>query len=225
MRSALIGVCSATEEELVTLVRASTRITHTDPKAEEGAFVVARAAQLARTEANPDSRTFVSKAANEVQGNELRTALLSAASALTSGMSCLEFAEAQGWKSGVSGYVNHTVPAALYCWARSPGDFRQCIESAVMLGGDTDSVAAIAGAICGANLGHDAIPAEWIERLSEWPRTTEWLRRLAQELAAAIERGVATNPPPMYWIATLPRNAVFAALVILLGCRRLLPPY
>jgi ADP-ribosylglycohydrolase len=224
MRSALIGVCSATEEELVKLVRVSTRITHTDPKAEEGALIVAQAAQLART-GSPDARTFIDKVASEVHGDELRTTLLSAANALTSGMTCLEFAEAQGWKSGVSGYVNHTVPAALYCWARSPSDFRQCVESAVMLGGDTDSVAAITGAICGANLGHEAIPAEWIERLSEWPRTIEWLRRLAEELTVASERGVATNPPPMYWIATLPRNAVFAAIVILLGCRRLFPPY
>jgi ADP-ribosylglycohydrolase len=137
---------------------------------------VARAAQLARHGGRPDVWSFIGEVANEIHGDKLRTRLLSAAAALASEMSCLEFAEAQGWKCGVSGYVNHTPPAALYCWARSPGDFRQCVESAVMLGGDTDSVAAITGAICGANLGHEAPSPQngsivlWSgpERLSGW---------------------------------------------------------
>lgn len=41
MRSALIGVVSQSDTECEELVRRSTRLTHTDPKAEEGAQVVA----------------------------------------------------------------------------------------------------------------------------------------------------------------------------------------
>jgi ADP-ribosyl-[dinitrogen reductase] hydrolase len=225
MRSALIGICAKSNDAVIDVVRASTRVTHTDPKAEEGALLVARAARLALTDTNSEPRAFLTTAATEVAGDELRAALLSAVDALASGKSCLDFAQSQGWTKGVSGYVNQTVPAALYCWAHSPGNFRQCIENVVLLGGDTDSVAAITGAICGANLGSDAIPADWIQRLAEWPRTTNWLRRLAQELAAASEGRTVTNPPPMYWTATLPRNALFAVVVILLGLRRLFPPY
>jgi ADP-ribosyl-[dinitrogen reductase] hydrolase len=48
MRSPLLGVCYGHDpEKLRALVRASTRLTHTDPKAEFGAFAVALAAHLA----------------------------------------------------------------------------------------------------------------------------------------------------------------------------------
>ena len=33
-----------------------------------------------------------------------------------------------GLRRGVSGYIYHTVPAALYCWLRRPGDFRQAVD-------------------------------------------------------------------------------------------------
>ena len=225
MRSALIGVCSPSDERVVELVRVSTRLTHIDPKAEEGALLVAQAARLAVANADIAPVEFIRKAAAEVAGADLRETLRAAVQALDAGNSCLEFVQTQGWSNGVSGFVNQTVPAALYCWARSPGDFRQCIENAVLLGGDTDSVAAITGAICGANLGSDAIPSEWVERLREWPRTADWHRRLAKQLTAAKEKQAAAKPPPMHWLATVPRNAVFAAAVVMLGIRRLLPPY
>lgn len=224
-RSALIGVCAESNDALAEFVRVSTRITHTDPKAEEGALLVARAARLAMADPDAKPAKFLSAIAAEVKGNELRTALLSVVEGLASGMSCQDFAQSRGWGKSVSGYVNQTVPAAFYCWAYSPNDFRTCVENAVLLGGDTDSVAAITGAICGANLGSEAIPAAWIERLTDWPRTTDWIRHLAQELTAATENRTIANPPPMYWAATLSRNAIFASIVIMLALRRLLPPY
>ena len=48
MRAALLGVCYGNDvPRLRALVRASTRITHTDPKAEYGALTVALAAHVA----------------------------------------------------------------------------------------------------------------------------------------------------------------------------------
>ncbi len=225
MRSALLGVCAESEAQLVALVGASSRITHTDPRAEEGALTVARAARLAAVGGTRTPEEFIADIATITRGEELRGSLHAAASALTENKSCLEFAEARGWTNGVSGYINHTVPAALYCWAKSPQDFQQCIENAVLLGGDTDSVAAIAGGICGANLGADAIPAEWIGRLREWPRTVEWMIELSKSLCTTVSQRAATRPPSMCWLASVPRNFAFAAVVIGLGFRRLLPPY
>ena len=50
MRAALIGVCHGNEPaRMRALVRAATRITHNDPKAEFGAFAVATAAHIAAT--------------------------------------------------------------------------------------------------------------------------------------------------------------------------------
>jgi len=43
--------------------------------------------------------------------------------------------------------------------------FSDCICAAVGLGGDTDTVAAIAGALAGALYGSGRIPGEWVEEL------------------------------------------------------------
>lgn len=41
---------------------------------------------------------------------------------------------------------------------------RMCVQ-AVNMGGDTDTVAAIAGSLAGALYGYDGIPTEWINKL------------------------------------------------------------
>ncbi len=225
MRSALIGVCVAQESQLKEFVRRSTRITHTDPKAEQGALLVAQAAGLRARTSKADPIDFFSRAAAEVEDDELRCTLTAAKDALALGKTPREFAVSQEWHRGVSGYICHTVPAALYCWAYSPNDFRQCDENAVMLGGDTDTVGAIAGAVCGANLGSDELPADWLSQLEEWPRGIEWMRRLAQVLARDGENQSEQSVPAMHWLASIPRNVVFATVVLSLGLRRLLPPY
>ncbi len=138
------------------------------------------------------------------------------------------FASELGLSRGVSGYVNHTVPFALFCWLRWPDDFRAAVEAAVLAGGDTDTVAAITGALVGATAGPDAIPAEWLSRLAEWPRSVAWMRRLAKHLATAAGETAgarASRPLPLFWPGLLPRNVLFLIVVLLHGLRRLLPPY
>jgi ADP-ribosylglycohydrolase len=225
MRSALCGVTALADAECEEFVRRSTRITHTDPKAEAGALVVARAAGLTARGMSMTPLDFLRNETTRLAGSELGERLDAVRDSLTNGLSPNEFAESQRWSNGVSGYVNDTVPAALYCWAASPGDFRQSVTNAVLLGGDTDSVAAITGAIAGANLGASAIPIEWVNRLRDWPRNVAWLERVAASIAENSLGERRVEPPPMYWLATLPRNAVFAVIVLGLGFRRLLPPY
>jgi ADP-ribosylglycohydrolase len=45
------------------------------------------------------------------------------------------------------------------------------VRSVIECGGDTDTVAAITGGICGAEVGEAGIPAEWINRIRDWPRS------------------------------------------------------
>ena len=188
-------------------------------------MVVARAAALAARGISKEPAEFLLNEANRVSGSELREHLKAAQRSLVDGLKPGEFAESQGWVNGVSGYVNETVPAALYCWAASPDDYRQSVINAVLLGGDTDSVAAITGAISGANLGNAAIPGEWTSGLTEWPRNVAWMHKTSEALAENLAGERFTNPPPMHWLATLPRNAFFATIVLGMGFRRLLPPY
>jgi ADP-ribosylglycohydrolase len=60
-----------------------------------------------------------------------------------------------------SGYVVHTVAAAVYCFAATPHDFERSIIDAVMGGNDADTTAAVAGAVSGAFNGEAAIPHRW----------------------------------------------------------------
>ena len=72
---------------------------------------------------------------------------------------------------GVSGYIYHTVPVALFCWLRWPGDFRRAVEEVILLGGDADTTGAVVGGIAGATVGQGGIPAEWLQGILEWPRS------------------------------------------------------
>lgn len=65
-------------------------------------------------------------------------------------------------KSG--GYVIHTLESALWCIARS-NCYRDAVLAAVNLGGDTDTTAAVCGALAGI-IFSDSIPENWINKLS-----------------------------------------------------------
>lgn len=53
----------------------------------------------------------------------------------------------------------------LYCALAAGDDFAKCVRLAVNHGGDSDSTGSIAGNICGAMLGKDAIPKRFLEDL------------------------------------------------------------
>jgi ADP-ribosyl-[dinitrogen reductase] hydrolase len=66
---------------------------------------------------------------------------------------------------GTSYLVNETVPCAFYCFSRYFEQPEKAIIEAVNAGGDTDSIACITGALCGARHGVEAFPERWIEGL------------------------------------------------------------
>ncbi|TRZ87180.1 MAG: hypothetical protein D4R88_09695 [Methanosarcinales archaeon] len=66
---------------------------------------------------------------------------------------------------GTSYLVNETVPSAFYCFSRYFEDSEIAIIEAANAGGDTDSIACITGALCGARYGIDAFPERWIKGL------------------------------------------------------------
>ncbi len=61
---------------------------------------------------------------------------------------------------GTSGYAPETVGAAFLCLAAT-NNFRDCVVMAVKAGGDTDTTAAIAGALAGTYYGLEGIPEEY----------------------------------------------------------------
>jgi len=74
------------------------------------------------------------------------------------------------------------VPPALgaFLWTREP---RPAIELAVNLGGDTDTLGAMAGSLAGAYYGYSCLPTEWLAILESGPQGREFLLTQA-DLAA-----------------------------------------
>lgn len=68
----------------------------------------------------------------------------------------------------------YSVPTAIYCFLRSQkaingidsdNPFRRAIEYAIALGGDTDTIASMAGAISGAYHGESVLPVNLVKHL------------------------------------------------------------
>lgn len=75
-----------------------------------------------------------------------------------------EIAQAARQEIGASGYVIHTLEAAIWCVLRHD-DFESAVLAAVNLGDDTDTTACVTGGLAGAVFGLESIPAPWLETL------------------------------------------------------------
>jgi ADP-ribosyl-[dinitrogen reductase] hydrolase len=144
MRSAIIGVfCKDDPVRRREFAAASTRITHTDPKAESAALAVAEAASCAASAG--DRAEFVENLHTLSADPSWLRAVEQIRHHLSAGSTTQELACALGLERGVTGYAMHTVPVALYAWLRHPDDFAAALTSALDCGGDTDTVGAIVG--------------------------------------------------------------------------------
>ena len=226
MRAPILGAAVDCPRELRELVRASSRITHTDPKAEHGAFAVALAAQMARRDVavSPSGYLEELRSSLEPDAAELLSLISAVVQSLAAAQSTQMFAESLGLNTAVSGYVFQTVPVAIHAWLSHPCDYRAAVISVISCGGDTDSTAAIVGGIVGASVGKEGIPAEWLNRLLEWPRSVRWMEQLASQVDASLSGQTITPQSAPLW-QVLPRNVLFMAIVLCHGMRRLWPPY
>ena len=78
--------------------------------------------------------------------------------------------------------AHRSVPTASYLALTHSPDFQDAIRAAISLGGDTDTIAGMVGAIVGAHVGERGLPEEWIEQLEEGPRGLSFARQLAGRL-------------------------------------------
>ena len=87
-----------------------------------------------------------------------------------------EFVEA----NDTTGKIQNVLPAALYCFLKSPKNFEESVLRAVNLGGDTDTIGFIAGQLSGAYNGVGTIPKYLISELENHPEIRESGNRLYQ---------------------------------------------
>jgi ADP-ribosyl-[dinitrogen reductase] hydrolase len=229
MRSAILGVCFAEDEKrLKQFVRISTRLTHVDPKAECGALAIALAARSSMR--HQSFNEFIEDLARLTRqhlqaGHELQELVINIRESVNIGESTEHFVKKLDCQKGVTGYVYHSVPAVLHAWQSYPDDFPRSLQTIIRCGGDTDTTAAMLGAIIGAGVGKQGIPKQWLDDLIEWPRTVAWMENLAIKAVTAVQNKKPGKAHSLSITGLAVRNMGFLLLVLMHGFRRLLPPY
>ena len=229
MRAAIIGAAVDDPVKLRQLVHCSTRITHTDPRAEAGALIVAAAARIStRTELPTADALFqyLKELDFDFSGSaeSLLELIKAAAASVDRHETTASFAASIGLTGFVTGFVNHTVPVAIHAWLSYPDDWKRAVQTVIGCGGDADTTAAITGGIVGCRVGADGIPMELRHRFVDWPRSLKWLEQLGEVLTEPFGKSHPTVIRAGYHTLLI-RNVVFVPTVLFHGFRRLLPPY
>lgn len=215
MRAAILGVVPGGLDCL----EASTAVTHTDPRALQGALLIAHAAKISAAWESIEASQVIEhlKTLLPADADQFVIALNQVADSLKSGEKTTDFARRFFPKKGVSGYVLHTVPAALHAWLSHPDDYRSAVQEIILCGGDADTTAAIVGGIVGARVGPEGIPQAWQNGLAEPVLNPAFFTRLA--------KSAADRRPFGHMLVNPDRNIKFLAIVLAHGFRRILPPY
>jgi poly(ADP-ribose) glycohydrolase ARH3 len=171
MRIAPVAVRFAQEpDRLRAEAERSARSTHAHPLGVDAAQ--AQAAAIAAALRGDDPLVAAREAA---ASDELRQRL-DAATALSNAEPSVAAAAL-----GNSSAAHESVPTAIYAATAHP-TFDQAVGYAVRCGGDTDTIAAMTGAIAGARHGASSIPGRWLDALEEGDKGRTYVIELANRL-------------------------------------------
>ncbi len=177
MRAAPIGLMFHDDTEA--LVRAAVdqgRCTHADPRCSAGAVAIAGAVALALTLPTIAPEAFAARLAELTAGID---SSVSRALAALPPVLALSPTEALPWllelsnpdvpdiAGGVSPFVTTSVLWSLYAFLRAPETYSEALVTAISVGGDVDTTAAMTGAIAGARLGLGALPKDLVGRVND----------------------------------------------------------
>ena len=181
MRVAPVGVRFWQDEaRVIREARRSALVTHAHPEGADGA--AAQAAAVAAATAGGDP---VAAAWGAADTGWIRDRL----DELISGMGDrLDPRRLSGSEGGVPSSATASVAVGVLVGGRAES-FEEAVTVAVRCGGDTDTVAAMAGAIAGARFGAGSIPARWHAVLENGERGRDHVERLGVELAKAAAAG------------------------------------
>jgi len=177
MRIAPVGVFYYDDlARLKEIAYKSSQITHAHELGKEGAALQAYAIALA-TQADPSlalqGNEFLRKLTDFVKHEVYRQKLKSVKELLGEKDRSKVVA---GLGHGIEAF--NSVPTAIYSFLSHPNSFEEAVIYAISLGGDTDTIGAMTGAISGAHLGIEAIPSKWQEKLENRNYIAELADRL-----------------------------------------------
>ena len=87
-----------------------------------------------------------------------------------------------------SGYVVNTLEASLWCLLTND-NYSDSVLSAVNLGGDTETIAAITGGLCGIIYGKKNIPNEWLIKL----RKRKYIEDISRNFSNSLNNTITMN--------------------------------
>ncbi len=179
MRVAPLGVFFHDDLDMVAeQARLSALPTHVHALGIEGTQLLALAAALATRSATFDGASFFDELMGRCKSVEYRERL-------TLARRVTKPDELPEIGNGIEAI--ESVPTAIACFTLTPNSYVETITNAIFLGGDTDTIAAMAGAISGAYLGVDAIPASLVAKLEDSPKGRQFIPQLAERLHEAHE--------------------------------------
>jgi poly(ADP-ribose) glycohydrolase ARH3 len=170
---------------LIEAVRISSAVTHSHYLAIQGATLQAAAVAIA-TRGNSDADQFLGTlkvvlSHFEERGDDTsvyRTALARIAGGISKNVLPQKMASLLG--TGIK--AQEAVPMAIYCFLSNRDSFEKAVEAAIFLGGDTDTIASMTGALSGAALGEASVLERWLRRVTEAAHMPDRMRQIAFEL-------------------------------------------
>ncbi len=183
MRAAPVGVLF--HHDLKAVYSAAVRqaeVTHAHPLGQQGAALLALAVALAL-------QTPVHAFDPDAFLDELEVALPASAETYRRALMLVgelrphwEDRERIVRKLGNRSAAHRSVPTALFAFTTFWHSFEEALVYAVSLGGDTDTIAAMTGAIAGALHGVDSIPTPWWEALENDNKGRDYVVHLGERL-------------------------------------------
>jgi ADP-ribosylglycohydrolase len=177
MRASPIGLVYRNDMgRLLVAAMTDASITHNATEPKIGSIAVALGtAFLANRQATPQDVCY--HVSEILSDSQVKIKIKQAQKWLEQGTKLSSIAEEALAVIGTSGYVPETVGAAFFCLGATD-NFKDAVVMAVKAGGDTDTTAAIVGAMAGTYYGLDAIPNEYKDNVEN----KELLQYLTDEL-------------------------------------------
>lgn len=154
MRAAPVALWEGDLERAAHMAAATAHVTHTHPVGVEGAVIQAVAACHALV-ASPETEIL----------SDLDERITTQAFRIKFEMlpSCLDQDDVERARLHLGHWVSadKSVLTSLHCYLMA-SDFTDAVVRALRIGGDTDTIAAMAGALAGARFGATAIPEQWL---------------------------------------------------------------
>ncbi len=184
MRAAPFGVYFRNDiQSLIAIAKMDSAITHASEEAEAGSIAIALAAAYA---VNGEKEGLLSDLWKVLPDSKVKSSIYSLDSLIDSPFITSE----QALRIiGTKGDVRQTTPAALYCFLKFD-NYHDAVMASIKAGGDTDTTAAIVGALFGAKLGAQGINADLVKAVEESDRLIELDSQLYNRSNGSFLKGV-----------------------------------